>query len=98
MLSESEIQGMKNLISAILRSAMRDADAGYPPEWLEMFVKSDWCEQLCGAVGISWVAYKRDIAQRVQRYIEQSTVRRLQTYKLIEVLKKGKHQGEENEL
>ena len=96
MLSESEIQGMKNLISAILRSAMRDADAGYPPELLEMFVKSDWCEQLCGAVGISWTAYKRDIAQRVQRYIENSTLRRLQTYKLVEVLKQGK--GEENEL
>lgn len=96
MLTENEIQGMKNLVSAILRSALRDADVGYPPEWLEMFARSDWCEELCGAIGISWSAYKREIARRVQKFIEDSTLRRLQTYKLVEVLKKGK--GEKNEL
>ena len=90
MMSEAEIRGTKNLASAILRSALSDAEKGYSPALLESFATSDWCEALCSIVNISWVAYKRELAKKVADHIEKCRLKRLKTYELIGVLKYGK--------
>ena len=91
MISEAEIRGMKNLASAILRSALSDAEKGYSYVLLESFATSEWCEALCGIVNISWVAYKRELAKKVTEHIEKCRLKRLKTYELIGVLKYGKN-------
>lgn len=90
MLTEKEMSGMKSLASAILRSGLVDATRGFGADKLGEFAQSEWCEQLCGVVGISWQAYKRELARRVEAFIENSKPKRLRTYKLIEVLRNGK--------
>lgn len=90
MLTEKEMSGMKSLASAILRSGLVDATRGFGADKLGEFAQSEWCEQLCGVVGISWNAYKRELARRVEAFIENSKPKRLRTYKLVEVLKNGK--------
>lgn len=90
MLSEREILGLKNLVFAILNSGIKDASAGWLPERVMVFAKSEWCEMLCGMAGISWQAYKREISRRIEEFVEQSKVKRLRTYELVEVLKNGK--------
>ena len=78
---------MKSLASAVLRMALVDSMRGYQ---LRDFAESEWCEELCGVVGISWVAYKRGLAERMAKYIEDSKPKRLRTYELVKVLKDGK--------
>ena len=90
MLSQNELKGMKSLASAVLRMALVDSMRGYQ---LADFAESEWCEELCGVVGISWVAYKRGIAERMSKYIEDSKPKRLRTYELVKVLKDGKDTG-----
>ena len=90
MLSEREILGLKNLVFAILNSGIKDASAGWLPERVMVFARSEWCEMLCGMVGISWRAYKREISRRIEDFVEQAKIRRLRTYELVEVLKNGK--------
>lgn len=90
MLSEAEIRGTKNLASAILRSALTDADKGYNPSKLESFASSDWCEALCDIAGISLTAYRRELGRLVERFIFNCKPKRLRTYELVRVLKDGK--------
>ena len=90
MLSDAEIRGTKNLASAILRSALTDAEKGYCPSKLESFASSEWCEMLCNIVGISLTAYRRELGRLVEEYIFNCKLKRLKTYELVKVLKDGK--------
>lgn len=91
MLTQRQMIGLKSIASAVLRMALVDSMRGYQ---LADFAESEWCEELCGVVGISWVAYKRGLAERMAKCIEDSKPKRLRTYELVEVLKNGKHQRE----
>lgn len=93
MLSDGEINGMKNYASAILRSALTDASRGYSPAKLEQFAESEWCRSLCDLLNVSCEAYKRELAKRISDYIDQCKPKRIQTYRLVELLKDGKDTG-----
>ena len=87
MISTCELRGLKNIAHAILRSALYDASKGHDtPARLEHFAESDWCEQLCEVAHIPIPAYKRELARRIEKNIADSKPRRLQTYRLAEVL------------
>lgn len=93
MLSEGELRGLKAMASAVLRFALVDAVKGWNPQSVLEFAESDWCNGLCDVVGISWSAYKRGIAERIDRYLERSKPKRIKTYELARVLKDGKDTG-----
>ena len=93
MLTENEVKGVKALASAVLRFALVDANRGFDIEGLWKFSESEWCDSLCGAVGISWVAFRRKMAETLSQYIEHSKPKRLRTYELAEVLRNGKDKG-----
>ena len=86
--------GLQSIASAVLRMALTDAVRGWNPVMLEEFAESEWCGQLCDVVGISWMAYRRDMADRMNKYIDRSKPKRIRTYELARVLRKdGKDTG-----
>lgn len=87
MISSCELRGLRNVADAILRSALTDATKGHESVGrLEAFAESDWCEQLCEVANISCPAYKRELARRIEKNIEDSKPKRLRTHELAGVL------------
>ena len=93
MLSQNELKGMKNLASAVLRMGLVDASRGYEPNRLISFAEDGWCEDLCAMAGIAVTAYRRELAKRLERWVDSSKLKRLRTYELVKVLKDGKDTG-----
>ena len=87
MISVSELRGLRNVAYAILKSALSDASKGHDsPARLEEFAESDWCSQICDVANIAITAYKRELARRIEKNIENSKPRRIRTHELAEVL------------
>ena len=93
MLTQNELKGMKNLASAVLRMGLVDASRGYEPNRLISFAEDGWCEDLCAMAGIAVTAYRRELAKRLERWVDSSKLKRLRTYELVKVLKDGKDTG-----
>ena len=93
MLSQNELKGMKNLASAVLRMGLVDASRGYEPNRLISFAEDGWCEDLCVMAGIAVTAYRRELAKRLEKWVDSSKLKRLRTYELVRVLKDGKDTG-----
>ena len=90
MLSQNEVKGMGNLASAVLRMGLVDAGRGYEPNRLISFAEDGWCEDLCTMAGIAVTAYRRELAKRLEKWVDSSKLKRLRTYELVKVLKDGK--------
>jgi hypothetical protein len=87
MISSCELRGLRNIADAILKSALTDAIKGHESVGrLEAFAESDWCEQLCEVAYIPIPAYKRELARRIEKNIEDSKPKRLRTHELAGVL------------
>lgn len=93
MLTQNELKGMKNLASAVLRMGLVDASRGHDPNKLIAFAEDDWCEDLCMMAGIAVTAYRRELARRLEKWVDSSKLKRLRTYELVRVLKDGKDTG-----
>jgi hypothetical protein len=93
MLSEGEMKVMRNLASAVLRMGLVDASRGYEPNRLISFAEDEWCEDLCMMADIAVTAYRRELARRLEKWVDSSKLKRLRTYELVKVLKDGKDTG-----
>lgn len=93
MLSQNELKGMRNLASAVLRMGLVDASRGHDPNRLISFAEDGWCEDLCNMAGIAVTAYRRELARRLEKWVDSSKLKRLRTYELVKVLKDGKDTG-----
>ena len=94
LITENERKAYKALCHAILISAIRDAKVLSEHAGIRRFIESDWCEAMCMMGGIDTSAYRKEVARRMAIAVERSSPRRLQTYKLVEVLQDGKTQGQ----
>ena len=81
---------MKNLCWAVLWQTLKDSKKGYDIENIKEFAMSDWCELICDCVSFPVVLYRQELAHRIGVGIDSLKPKRIQTYKLAEVLRNGK--------